>query len=363
MSEEQTVDLAAPSEQVHTVEVQPPSSGDVPATVKGFVRGIFELQTGLLGVRNTSPWISYEIYRARPDRLRLQFCVPNTRLERKVRTQLVFDPSGSEDLSKLSRMLRGIDRDQLTALGDYQAVVQKPGTRTRNTATIVDTYPPWTSDDTDIDRLKTAGTAATEPAPPPQKPVLGKGMNAGGETHTELLSTAKDHLEERGLHIDLLYQDAGDDKPDGHVHLPTGEIAHLEAEHGTLSKPAKILTNLARAAREDRQTVFVVAEGNAEKLRHIVTNPVNRTKTDDATDPPTYYQTDDGPFTALDEITDVEYRILEVDDDDLQVVETADPPTCPELEHCDRADLETFCTFRTADGHCLELAHPCVLTD
>ncbi|WP_162224494.1 hypothetical protein [Halorussus amylolyticus] len=88
MDEDQAEDLATPANPVYAVEVQPPSTGDVPPTVERFLRGILEVQTGFLGVRNTSPWVAYELFRPRTDRLRLQFCVPNARLERKVRTHL-----------------------------------------------------------------------------------------------------------------------------------------------------------------------------------------------------------------------------------------------------------------------------------
>lgn len=106
---EQADELATPATQVTAVEIQPPRTGDVPATVEGFVRGVLELQTGLLGVRNTSPWISYEISRARNDRLRLQFCVPNTRLERKVRTQLSNEIPDVDFTSGTSRLPVGPD--------------------------------------------------------------------------------------------------------------------------------------------------------------------------------------------------------------------------------------------------------------
>jgi len=72
----------------YPVEVLPPRDGDVPPTVEGFVRGVLEIQTTLLKTKNASPLIAYEIRRPNPDRLRLQFCAPTKRLERKIRTQL-----------------------------------------------------------------------------------------------------------------------------------------------------------------------------------------------------------------------------------------------------------------------------------
>lgn len=77
-----------------TVEIKPPSNGDVPATVYRFVKGITEYQTAWFGLQNRSPVSVYEIRRSSPDRLRLQFSVPSKRLERKVRTQLAETVSG-----------------------------------------------------------------------------------------------------------------------------------------------------------------------------------------------------------------------------------------------------------------------------
>lgn len=80
-------DLSAPSDH-RTVEVFPPSDTELPATVERFMRAVTEYQTKLVGIRNTSPTIAYEFQRFQPERLRLQFAVPNARLERKLRTHL-----------------------------------------------------------------------------------------------------------------------------------------------------------------------------------------------------------------------------------------------------------------------------------
>jgi hypothetical protein len=93
VDEGQVADLAAPSKQFYAVEVQPPVTGDIPATVEGFVRGMLEIQTRLL-VKNTSPTVVYEIQRPRRDRLWLQFCVPTKRLGRKVRAHLSNEVPG-----------------------------------------------------------------------------------------------------------------------------------------------------------------------------------------------------------------------------------------------------------------------------
>lgn len=230
------------------------------------------------------------------------------------RTKLVFTPSGSEDLSKLARMLHGVDQDQLTRLGDFRAFIQQPKTQRQSTATIVDTYPPWAADYSDLDQLKEAATIATETSLV-QQPVLGKGVNAGGEKHSWLLSTASNQLEERDFRVDLLYQDAGDDKPDGRVHLSNDEVAHLEAEHSTLSKPAKVLKNLQRAQEQGRECIFLVEDGNAERLENIISDPVNRNgnQHSDGNGGFNYYTDSEGqPFTDLDWLENAEYRILEI---------------------------------------------------
>lgn len=88
VDEDQARQLANPGTGVYAVEVKPPRSEKVPSTVRGFVQGILELQTSLLGIKNRSPVATYEIRRSRPDRLQFQFCVPTKRLERKVRSHL-----------------------------------------------------------------------------------------------------------------------------------------------------------------------------------------------------------------------------------------------------------------------------------
>lgn len=88
VSEEQAEQLQRGPPDRYTVEVHPPASGDVPATVETFVRGISEFQTKLFKLKNTSPLVTYEIVRPQPDRLRFQYSVPTKRLERKVRTHM-----------------------------------------------------------------------------------------------------------------------------------------------------------------------------------------------------------------------------------------------------------------------------------
>lgn len=88
LTESMAETLSQPSKPFRTVEVHPPAETEPPATLDRFVDGITEYQTALLGLRNRSPIAAYEIRRVNPSRLRFQFAVPTTRLERKVRTHL-----------------------------------------------------------------------------------------------------------------------------------------------------------------------------------------------------------------------------------------------------------------------------------
>lgn len=180
--------------------------------------------------------------------------------------------------------------------------------------------------------------AATEQDAANLRPSLDLGANSGGEIHTTLLETAKEQLEERGFRVDLLHQGPGDEKLGGHVHLPDETIAHLEAEHATLSKPAKVLHNLLRAAEHGCECIFVVEAGNATKLRNIIADPVNRhgTQFDDEQGGFSYY-TDDGEesFTEIDQLENPEYRILEVTDDGVVLSEEDDSEPVDDDSGCE----------------------------
>jgi hypothetical protein len=88
--------LSRSSEEYRTVEVQPPPDKELPVTLNRFVKAITEYQTQLFGIRNTSPVVAYEIHRFVPENLRLQFAVPTTRLERKLRIHLNEEAPGFE---------------------------------------------------------------------------------------------------------------------------------------------------------------------------------------------------------------------------------------------------------------------------
>ncbi|WP_254762253.1 hypothetical protein [Natrinema marinum] len=81
--------LGQPSERFLTAQVQLPFDTELPATLDRFVKGITEYQTQLLGLKNTSPTVAFEIQRFDPTRIRLQFAVQSSRLDRKVRTHLL----------------------------------------------------------------------------------------------------------------------------------------------------------------------------------------------------------------------------------------------------------------------------------
>lgn len=248
------------------------------------------------------------------------------------RTKVVFSPLGTYHERRLIDLLNGIDKTQLEGLGEYRAALQTPGNRQQRSAVIFDTYPPWDGDPEQVQEIKQirAVTGSTPTVPLEQS--LGKGTNAGGETHTRLLTEAKERLKERGIQVDLLYQSEGHSKPDGKAILPDGSKAYLEAEHSTLTKPAKVLHNLQRAVENGVECIFIVEQGNAEKLEDILRDPVNRNGTDHRDDYGTYsYYTDEnGEFTNLERIRKAEYRITEVDADGLELYER--PDECPELE-------------------------------
>jgi hypothetical protein len=193
------------------------------------------------------------------------------------RTKIFFNPAGSEDVTRIANMLTDVDKTTLKALGKYRAVVQKPSEKNQRDALIFDTYPPWDVDYSDVDKIKTekAASRTSNKTQVQLNQSLGNQANAGQETHQELLSQAKQDLEEKGFQVNLLYQGSEDEKPDGHVHLPDNSVAHLEAEHSTLTKPGKVLKNLERGHIEDREVIFVVEQGKAAKLANIISDPVS----------------------------------------------------------------------------------------
>lgn len=288
-------------------------------------------------------------------------------LTNNCRTKIVFDPKGDDDLPQIARMLPGMSKDDLARLGQYQAAVQTPGENGAGDAVVMSTYPPYTADDSHVEQVKRAQSFPVKPEETSvTAPSLGSGGHAGQEHHTKLLQAAHSHFTDDGYTVNLLYQD-GDSKPDGHL-LKDDEITHLEAEASTLSKPAKVLRNLHRAAQHDRACVFVVEQGDGRKLHNIVSDPVNRqgSSHEDSDGTYDYYSDEDGAFTAVDQVQDADYEIYEVWDDSLVAFDemAGEDVECPEVAagHAAEAELQSFCMFRESDGFCTKLGQPCTLT-
>jgi hypothetical protein len=287
------------------------------------------------------------------------------------RTKIIFDPSGDDDLARLANMLNGIDRDRLTNLPNFRAAVQIPSRDRVKPAVVVDTYPPW-SGDRDVADVKNVKRRAARRSVSGRSmiadgPELGQGANAGGDAHTELLGAAKHHFEEQyGWIVQLLYQDAGDDKPDGTI-LAGDEIKHLEAECGTLSKPIKVLHNVERAHAADRDVVFITAGDNAQKLANILQDPVNRRGEGDGQDDEgtyAYYRDDGAVFDNVEIVPETEFKIFAVSESGgVYPFGTDREATCPMLGDYSEDELTAFCLHRDDDGFCEKLGEPCVLLD
>jgi len=96
LTEEQAESLTYSTGTWYNIEAKPPKNENLPATLDSFARGIRELQTKWLKLKNTSPTIAFEIRRHTPDKITFQFSTPTKRLERKVRTQLSNQVPGIE---------------------------------------------------------------------------------------------------------------------------------------------------------------------------------------------------------------------------------------------------------------------------
>lgn len=274
-------------------------------------------------------------------------------LTNNCRTKVVFDSTGTEDLARLAGMIPGIDKQRLTSLGDYEAVVQQP----RNPPITVHTYPPWTpEEERDLSELKKRKTRQvhTDTVQQTRPLSLGPGSNAGGQQHSALLQAAKQELEERGLEIKQLYQEPGADEPDGTVLLPDNSVAHLEAEHSTLTKPGKVLNNLRRGMNQERKVIFVVEKGRRQKLESILTDPVNRNgdRFKDESGSYTYYRENGEDLADIEPLREADYHILELELDNSD-------SDCPELSEFTQEQLRDFCSFRS-NGDCTLLNKPCV---
>jgi hypothetical protein len=292
---------------------------------------------------------------------------PNMRtaVTNNCRNKIIFNPVGSDNTTQIAGMLPGITKTQLKTLGKYRAALQTPNEQNQNDAVTLNTYPPYTTDRNTHDIKQQAKPNSHTTTHISTNTSLGNTANAGGEKHAQLLKNAKQELENQGFHVNLLYQDQGDNKPDGHA-THEDEVHHLEAEHTTLTKPAKVLQNLRRAHRQDREVIFAVQPRKAQKLKNILEDPVNRrgNQHEDQKGTYSYYTDPDGqPVTDIDELQNTEYQILEVTEQGAQQHQPTQEPECPELEENNEQELQNFCLYRDNDGHCTELGERCVLLD
>lgn len=187
------------------------------------------------------------------------------------RTKIFLNPSGSEDVASIAGMLRGVSKTELTGMGKYRAVIQIPGAGQYSHATFFDTYPPYPGklSQEDIEEVKDRATTPGESREPSIERSIGESAAAGGEVHATLLKDAKQYLEfEEDVQVNLLHQDS-DEKPDAHV-IGDGGVAHLEAEHTTLSKREKVLENFERAQKQGRECIFIVKENKVDRLHDIL---------------------------------------------------------------------------------------------
>ncbi len=250
-------------------------------------------------------------------------------------TKVVFSPGASQDLSTFTTIMNGLTKTELSQLGQFRPAIQRPAQDVLPPAITVRTYPPWDWEQADADHCiqqligqYQQGETSTIPT------VVGPGDNAGGEEHSKLLEEAKRWFEsEEGAEVRLLYQDPGSEKPDGHIVFQNGDIAHLEAEASTLSKPERVLENLRRAAEQGRECIYVVQQGHAPRLQEILQRE------------------------------DAEYRIYETTDHGLTELGTLSEQDCPELPENEIYDLRNFCLYREDDGTCTELQQHCVLIE
>ncbi|MCU4753443.1 TraM recognition domain-containing protein [Halobacteria archaeon AArc-curdl1] len=286
------------------------------------------------------------------------------------RTKLVFQPEIADDGSRISNMLLGVTKDHLQHLGQYRAFLQSPG---NNDAVSFSTFPPWTGsrEPDEVLALKKKGTKAPEQDKKQgalnELLELGPGDNAGKVEHTRLLQRAKEYLEKRPAvkQVNLEHQMPGAELPDGVV-IKTNGKANLEAEVSTLSKPARVLTNLKRAVENDRKCIFVAREGTADLLDNIISDPVDRRGDtyEDEKGSFDYYDDDGKEFTEIEELQDAEYRILSVaGNGSIRDYGTGSEPECPELKDgSDLEELQSFCMYREDNGHCTILETECVVT-
>lgn len=300
------------------------------------------------------------------------------------RSLVVFNPKGSENENRIASLLNGVSKEHLSRLGKYRAAVQTPNEGEQGDAVVVDTLPPWTAEYDGIQGLKQRQAAGSSETSIELTPTTGSTTTtdqdveedaeedeeqeavgpSGGEKHDLLLAAAQEELQDRGFQVNVFYQEVGEEKPDGQVIMPDESNAHLEAEASSLSKPVKVLSNLKRGVEQGNEVIFVVEEGDEERLKNIVEDPVNRRgdeHEDGDGDSYSYYTDEDGDeFTEVEDLEDAEYRVLEIPREELEEGEESE---CPELRNYGREELESFCSYRDEDGFCSQLGKQCVFAE
>jgi hypothetical protein len=305
-----------------------------------------DLETMLAQAReyNVGCWLAAQAITQLPGRVQDEI-VQNTR------TKVVFPAQQGEDGN--NRVLTGLPDQPITTAKQrkYRAVVQ----RIDQPVIAADSLPPWpanpttiadrrqqvhaqepehtndhdtTSADTDEESSTATGDAAVDatsadtlPVPDEDVPVnLGHPAVAGHDTHQALLAVAKHFFEQvYGLTVDRVYQEGGRENPDARIHLgTTGTKWFLEAECGTISKPAKVLQNLRRShhAEDVAGAVFITTTDAADRLANILTDPVNRNGTEHTDQHGTYsyYQAADGPVTDIETLHAARFRVYAASD-------------------------------------------------
>lgn len=287
------------------------------------------------------------------------------------RTKIFLNQEMSEDTTKIAGLLPGINKEDLTSIEEYRAIIRQPSSE----PTVFDILPPWQHEreEDELEQIKRNATIASEEERQTKAvndlTQLGAGDIAGQHRHTEMLLAAKEYLENRSevVRVNLIHQEAGKPQPDGEI-IKNQSVAHLEAELSTLSKPGKVLNNLKKAVDQNRKCVFVVQEGTATRLESILQDPVNRkgNKHQDEHGGYDYYTDDEQPFTETDTIAEADYRILVVTPDN-KVYDYAKNQEleCPELNPPETTEneLTTACVFRDKQGYCTALDTQCLLVE
>jgi hypothetical protein len=88
VNELQATLLREPETNLKPVRINLNRAGDPPPVPENLVRGIMEIQTKWLKLRNASPTIGFEIRRPQPGETHIQLVAPTNRLERKIRTHI-----------------------------------------------------------------------------------------------------------------------------------------------------------------------------------------------------------------------------------------------------------------------------------